>query len=389
MSPLCESFRTAEQLNQMEPFYPLLVRVCDRCFLVQLEEYVAPEAIFTEYAYFSSVSKSWLQHASTYAERMISLLRLDAHSRVVELGSNDGYLLRNFVERAIPVLGVEPAQNIAAFAREHGVPTLAVFFGVSAARDLVASDQQADLIVANNVLAQAPDLHDFVEGAQLLLKPNGTLTIEVPHLLRLVQGNQFDTIYHEHFSYFSLLTLERLLSAHGLTVFDVEELPTHGGSLRVYGRHQADAARPISQRVENLRAAERAAGLTELEFYTSFQEQVAETKRQLLDFLISAKRKNQSIVGYGAPGKGNTLLNYCGIRTDFLDYTVDLNPHKQGLFLPGTKIPIVHPDVILESRPDYILILPWNIKNEIIEQMERVRAWGCRFVVPIPSVEVV
>ncbi|MBV9599116.1 MAG: class I SAM-dependent methyltransferase [Chloroflexi bacterium] len=385
MSPLCESFRTAEQLNTMEPFYPLRTYVCEECFLAQLEEYVAPESIFSDdYAYHSSYSSSWLRHARDYVEAMIARLGLDEGSRVIELGSNDGYLLQYFAERHVPVLGIDPAHNVAALARQRGVPTLEAFFGESVATELVASGERADLIVANNVLAQAPHLHDFLEGVRLLLGRCGTLSVEVPHLLRLITGNQFDTIYHEHFSYFSLLSLERVLASHGLVVFDVEELPTHGGSLRFFVRHASDSTRPTSGRVFELRAREVAAGMTTLDFYGAFRNQVHETKHQLLRCLIDLKQHGHTVVGYGAPGKANTLLNYCGIRTDLLEYTVDLNPYKQGLFTPGTHIPILHPDAIAETRPSHILILPWNLRDEIMQQLGYVKEWGCRFVVPIP-----
>ncbi|MBV9173880.1 MAG: methyltransferase domain-containing protein [Chloroflexi bacterium] len=388
MSPLCESFRTPEQLNTMEPFFPLRTYVCEQCFLAQLEEYVAPEIIFSDYAYHSSYSSSWLEHARDYVETMIGRLALDHGSRVIELGSNDGYLLQYFVERHVPVLGIDPAHNLAALARQRGVPTLEAFFGESVARDLVAAGEQADLIVANNVLAQAPNLHDFVEGVRLLLGRCGTLSVEVPHLLRLILGNQFDTIYHEHFSYFSLLSVERVLRSHRLVVFDVEELPTHGGSLRLFVRHESDATRPISARVIELRRREVAAGMTSLAFYDAFRDRVHQTKHTLLQCLIELKQNGHVIVGYGAPGKANTLLNYCGIRTDLLDYTVDLNPHKQGLFTPGTHIPILHPGAIADTRPSHIFILPWNLRDEIMRQLEYVRGWGCKFIMAIPALSV-
>ena len=388
MSPLCESFLTPDQLNQMEPFYPLHAYVCEQCFLVQVCDYVAPESIFSEYAYFSSYSDSWLAHARRYTDAVIDRLGLDHHSLVVELGSNDGYLLQFFVARAIPVLGIEPARNVARAAVAKGVPTLVSLFGQTVATQLVAEGKRADLIVGNNVLAQVPDPNDFVAGVKALLKPQGVVTIEFPHLLRLMADNQFDTIYHEHFSYFSLLSASAIFRTHGLTLFDVEELPTHGGSLRIYARHVDDASRPQTARLSALLAREAAAGLHHLERYLSFPEQVHETKRRLLDFLIAAKRRGKSIVGYGAPGKGNTLLNYCGIRRDFLDYTVDRNPYKHGRFTPGTHIPIHPPDKINDTRPDYVLILPWNIKDEIMDQMAAIRSWGGQFVVPIPDVKV-
>ena len=388
MSPLCESYLTAEQLNRMEPFYPLHVFVCDRCFLVQLEEYVSPESIFTEYAYFSSYADSWLQHAKRYTEAMIGRFGIHAGSRVVELASNDGYLLQYFVAKGIPVLGVEPAANVARSAEEKGVPTLVRFFGEQLANEMRESGKAADLLIGNNVLAQVPDLNDFVKGMKILLKPGGIITMEFPHLVKLVEENQYDTIYHEHFSYFSLVAAEAIFAHHGLTIFDVEELSTHGGSLRIFACHREDETRPVGSRVTALRAREVEAGLTRMEYYRSFGEKVKETKRKLLEFLIQSKRDGKTICGYGAPGKGNTLLNYCGIRTDFLDYTVDRNPYKHGKFTPGTHIPIYDPDRIRQTKPDYLLILPWNVKDEIMTQMAHIRAWGGRFVVPIPDVRV-
>jgi len=389
MSPLCESYLSTSELNAMEPFYPLHVYVCGQCFLVQLEEYVSPAHIFTEYAYFSSYADTWLQHARAYTELMTQRFGLNNESQVVEVASNDGYLLQYFVAQGIPALGIEPAANVAKVAIEKGVPTLVEFFGVASAHRLVTAGQQADLLLGNNVLAQVPDLNDFVGGLKILLKPHGVLTLEFPHLMRLMAGNQFDTIYHEHFSYFSFITVEKIFAAHGLTLFDVEELPTHGGSLRIYARHTQDSARTIQPAVAALRQREEAAGFTQMACYTAFAEQVKATKRALLAFLIEAKRAGKTIAGYGAPGKGNTLLNYCGIRTDFLDYTVDRNPYKQGKFLPGTRIPIYHPDKIQATRPDYVLILPWNFKEEIMQQLAYVRTWGAQFVVPIPEVNVV
>ncbi len=388
MSPLCESFLTREQLNQMEPFYPLHAYVCEECFLVQVEEYVGPEQIFSEYAYFSSYSRAWLEHAKSYTDMIVSRLGLDHTSQVIELGSNDGYLLQYFMARGIRVLGVEPAGNVAAAAIAKGVPSTTRLFGLETAQELLAGGHHPDLIVGNNVLAQVADLNGFVAGMKKLLKPGGVITMEFPHLLRLMDENQFDTIYHEHFSYFSLMSAERIFAAHGLTLFDVEEMWTHGGSLRIYARHQEDEARPVGPRVRALLAREKAVGLDRPERYAAFAEQVRETKWRLLEFLIGAKRRGKSIAGYGAPGKGNTLLNYCGIRTDFLDYTVDRNPYKHGRFTPGTHIPIHPPEKILETRPDYVLILPWNLKDEIIEQMSAVQAWGGQFVVPIPDVKV-
>jgi hypothetical protein len=388
MSPLCESYLTAEQLNQMEPFYPLHVQVCGQCFLVQVQEYVRPDRIFDEYAYFSSYSDSWLRHARAYVDMIVERLALGDTSRVVELGSNDGYLLQYFVATGIPALGIEPAANVAAAAVRRGVPTRVMLFGRDTAPAVVAEHGRADLIVGNNVLAQVSDLNGFVAGMKLLLAPRGVVTMEFPHLARLMAENQFDTIYHEHFSYFSFLTAERVFAAHGLTLFDVEELPTHGGSIRIYARHAEDGSRPIGDRARRLRAREASAGFDRLDGYRSFTEQVHETKRRLLEFLIAARRRAKMVAGYGAPGKGNTLLNYCGIRTDFLDYTVDRNPYKHGKFLPGTHIPIFPPERIDETKPDYLLILPWNLKDEIMEQMSGIRAWGGQFVVPIPDVKV-
>jgi 2-polyprenyl-3-methyl-5-hydroxy-6-metoxy-1,4-benzoquinol methylase len=388
MSPLCESYLSADQLNRMEPFFPLHVYVCERCFLVQLEEFVSPEEIFTEYAYFSSYSDTWLQHARAYTDSMVERFHLDERSKVVEVASNDGYLLQYFVEKGVPVLGIEPARNVAKVAIEKGVPTLMEFFGQECAYRLAAEGGHADLIAGNNVLAQVPDINDFVAGLKILLKPQGVITIEFPHLMSLVAENQFDTIYHEHFSYFSFITAEKIFAAHGLTLFDVEELPTHGGSLRIYACHNEDPSKPVSRRAAELKHRERQAGMMGMAYYTAFDEQVKETKRKLLEFLIRVKRSGKIIAGYGAPGKGNTLLNYCGVRTDILDYTVDRNPYKQGKFLPGTHIPIYHPDKIGETKPDYVLILPWNFKDEIMQQMGFIRDWGGQFVVPIPEAKV-
>ena len=388
MSPLCESYLSSEQLNGMEPFYPLHANVCHNCYLVQLESYVSPEYIFTEYAYFSSYADTWLQHAKAYTDLMVERFHLNEQSYVVEIASNDGYLLQYFVEKNIPCLGIEPAANVAKVALDKGVPTLVEFFGVESARRLADQGKQADLLLGNNVLAQVPDLNDFVAGMKILLKPQGVITVEFPHLMCLMAENQFDTIYHEHFSYFSFITAEKIFAAHGLTLFDVEELPTHGGSLRIYARHQEDSSKPKSDRAIELIKREKEAGFTQMECYANFAEQVKETKRKLLDFLIKVKREGKTVVGYGAPGKGNTLLNYCGIRTDFLDYTVDRNPYKQGKFLPGTHIPIYHPDKIAETKPDYVLILPWNFKDEIMKQMASIRNWGGQFVVFIPEVRV-
>jgi SAM-dependent methyltransferase len=388
MSPLCETYLEEHELNRMEPFYPLHVYVCEECFLVQLEEYVSPADIFSDYAYFSSYSDSWVAHAARYVEEVVARFGLDEANLVVEVASNDGYLLQHFVGRGIPVLGIEPAENVAEVAAERGIPTVVRFFGRQTGEDIRAEHGPADLLLGNNVLAQVPDLNDFVAGMKALLGPGGVLTMEFPHLFRLIDDNQFDTIYHEHFSYFSYYSVERVFGAHGITLFDVDELVSHGGSLRVYGRHTEDGSRTVTARVAELRQRELDAGVTSLETYASFAERVRETKRRLLAFLIEARRAGKSVVGYGAPGKGNTLLNYCGIREDFLDYTVDRSPYKQGRYTPGTHIPIFPPDHIRETRPDYVLILPWNLTKEIVEQASWIRDWGGRFVVPIPEVRV-
>jgi SAM-dependent methyltransferase len=388
MSPLCESYIAESDLDKMEPFYPLHVKVCSACFLVQVGQYVRADEIFTEYAYFSSFSTAWLKHAEEYVGMIAERLRLDAKSLVIELASNDGYLLQYFVRRGIPSLGIEPAANVAKAARERGVETEVAFFDEEFATKLRESGRQADLVLGNNVLAQIPDLNSFIAGIPEILKPSGTATFEFPHLMRLFEGNQFDTIYHEHFCYFSLLSIEAIFARHGMTVFDVEELWTHGGSLRIHVRHTSDATRPPSPRLVELRAREEQKGYKKIETYTRFEDQVRETKRKLLELLIRAKAEKKRVVGYGAPGKGNTLLNYCGVRTDFLEFTVDKNPYKQGKFLPGTHIPILHPSKIDEARPDYVLILPWNFKDEIVEQLAHIRTWGGRFVVPIPEATV-
>ena len=388
MSPLANSYLTPFELNRKEAFYPLHVYLCDECLLVQLEEFKSPEHIFTDYAYFSSYSDSWVRHARAYAELVTARFGLGPHSWVLELASNDGYLLQYFVEKGIPVLGIEPAVNVAQAAIENGIPTLVQFFGVELARELIGEGKRADLVVGNNVLAHVPRLNDFIRGMKVILRPSGVITMEFPHLLQLMAGNQFDTIYHEHFSYFSFLTVERIFASHGLTLFDVEELPTHGGSLRIYGRHRADSSNPITSRVEELRAREINEGLDRVECYLPFAERVKLTKRKLLAFLIRAKEEGKSIVGYGAAAKGNTLLNYCGVGTDFIDYTVDRSPHKQDHFLPGTHIPIYHPDRIKETQPDYLLVLAWNLRDEIMESITHIRDWGGRFVVAVPEIEI-
>jgi C-methyltransferase-like protein/putative zinc binding protein/methyltransferase family protein len=387
-SPLANAYLSEAQLAEREPFYPLRVYVCDGCFLVQLPPAVAPAEMFQDYAYFSSYSDSWLRHARTYAEGVIERLGLDSTSKVIEIASNDGYLLKYFKELGVPVLGIEPAANVAAAAQQAGIPTLIEFFGLDTARRLRAEGEQGSLLVGNNVLAHVPDLTGFVEGLEVLLEPGGVVTMEFPHLLWLIENGEFDTIYHEHLFYFSLIAVERVFAQAGLTLFDVEELPTHGGSLRIYARHADDHSKRVETAVDELRSRERHAGLDRLDIYESFDERAREVKRGLLDFLIRRKREGKSIVGYGAAAKGNTLLNYCGIRRDFLDYVVDRSPHKQGLFLPGTHLPILDPGAVSETKPDYLLILPWNLRDEIMEQMSHVRAFGCKFVVPIPETAV-
>jgi SAM-dependent methyltransferase len=384
MSPLANSYLPPERVNGMEPFYPLRALVCGNCFLVQLEEFETPERIFSDYAYFSSYSSSWLEHSRRYAEQMVGRLGLDDDSHVVEIASNDGYLLQFFHDRQIPVLGIEPAANVAKVALQKGIPTLVEFFGRETASSL-AGESSADLLLGNNVLAHVPDLNDFVAGMQILLKPGGVITMEFPHLMRLIEDNQWDTIYHEHFSYFSFLTVSRVFEAHGLRLFDVEELPTHGGSLRIYGCHEEDPAKAESEAARELRLRERAAGYEQLETYLGYGRRVEADKRQILDFLIDIKEQGLRIVGYGAPAKGNTLLNYCGVRRDFIDYTCDLNPHKQGHFLPGSHIPIRSPDAIREDRPDVVLILPWNLKDEIVQQLSFIGEWGGRFAARTPE----
>lgn len=388
MSPLANSYIKPDQLNRMEPFYPLHVYVCEECLLVQLQQFSTPHDIFSDYAYFSSFSDSWLAHAKAYVDMIVERFRLDRSSKVVEIASNDGYLLQNFVSRGIPVLGVEPASNIAEVAKKKGIHTKVAFFGEKTALDLAAEGWVADLIIGNNVLAHVPDLNDFVSGLKILLKPTGLITMEFPHLLQLMQQNQFDTIYHEHFSYFSFLAVEQVFARHGMKLFDVEELSTHGGSLRIYACHNDDTSKPIEARAKELKLREETAGFGQLSHYRSFGLQVEATKRKLLSFLISAKQDGKHVVGYGAPAKGNTLLNYCGVRADLLDYTVDRSPHKQGHFLPGVHIPIYEPGRVRDTRPDYLLILPWNIREEVMQQMSYIREWGGKFVVPIPEVQV-
>lgn len=390
MSPIANDYLSQDQLNRVENFYPIRANVCDKCLLVQLEEIESPAYMFGDgnYPYFSSYSDSWLKHAKAYSDMIISKLGLNQNSQVVEIASNDGYMLQYFQEKQIPVLGIEPAGNVAKVAQEKGIPVIVKFFGVETAKEVVSQGKQADLLLGNNVLAHVPDLNDFVAGMKLVLKPSGVLTMEFPHLLQIVSGNQFDTIHEEHFSYLSLLTVEQIFTTHGLTLFDVEEIPTHGGSIRIYGKHDNLPTPIVSDRIAEVKQKEIAAGLHQIETYLKFKERVKETKRKLLTFLIEAQEAGKVIVAYGAPSKGNILLNYCGIGTDFIDYVVDRNPHKQGLFMPGSHIPILSPDKIWETQPDYLLILAWNLKDEVMEQMAKIREWGGKFVVPIPEAQV-
>jgi len=388
MSPLSNSYLSESQLQSMERFYPLHAYVCASCFLVQLPEFETPENIFSDYAYFSSYSESWLRHCQAYAADMVKRWRLGGSSRVVEIASNDGYLLQYFKALGVPVLGIEPAANVAETAMARGIPTDVAFFGEKKGTELARAGKSADLIAANNVLAHVPDINDFVMGFKCALNPGGCVTVEFPHLLQLIRQNQFDTIYHEHFSYLSLGFVSKLFATHGLRVFDVEELTTHGGSLRVYGCHAQDDNKPTNDSVPALQAREQERGLLDLATYRRFSEGVVRTKCNVLDFFIDAKRAGQRIAGYGAPAKGNTLLNFCGIGPELLPFTVDKSPHKQGLFLPGTHIPVHSPEVIAETKPDYVFILPWNLRDEIVNQMAVVRKWGGKFVVPIPELEI-
>ena len=385
LQPLSEKYLKPEQLNQRELFYPLHVYFCDNCLLVQLEESITPKEIFKEYAYFSSSSKGWIRHTETYAKMIIDKLGLGNDSQVVEIGSNDGYLLQFFASRGIPVLGVEPAANVAEEAISKGIPTIVNFFGIEISKELLKSNKMADLLVCNNILAQVPDINGFVEGLKILLKPSGVITLEFHHLLNLMERNQFDTISHERFSYFSFFIVEKILASHGLTIFDVEELTTHGGSLRVYARHVEDVAKRVTANVSKLKKKEQTAGLIKTEKYLMFSEKVKEIKRSILDLLIKLKYNRKSIVGYGAHAEAHTILNYCCIRSDFLDYTVDINPKKQGKFIAGVRIPIFHPSKIEETKPDYVVVLPWNIKNEIMNQISYIGRWGGKFILLIPE----
>jgi len=389
LSPMANNYLKAEELKQEEQRFPLRVYVCGECFLVQLEEWESPENIFGDYAYFSSYSESWLRHAKRYVGEMIERFGIGPENKVVEIASNDGYLLQYFVDRGIPVLGIEPARNVAVVARSRGIPTRVDFFGEATARTLRREGLRADLLIGNNVLAHVPNLNDFVKGLKILLADHGIVTMEFPHLARLCAECQIDTIYHEHFSYFSLIAVEKVFAAHGLKLFDVEELSTHGGSLRIFAQHNVGGRHPVSKRVRDLRKREIEAGYSDLNGYLAFEERAVRTKEKLIEFLVNAKRAGKRVVGYGAPAKGNTLLNYCGITSELVEYTVDRSPHKQGRFLPGTHIPIYEPERINATKPDYILILPWNLQDEIISQLSFARTWGAQFVVPIPEPRVI
>ncbi len=387
-SPLSNSFLKEEMLNQSEKFYPLCVYVCEKCLLVQLPEFENPQNIFGDYAYFSSYSDSWLKHSKDYVNMIIKRFNFKKNSRVVEIASNDGYLLQYFKEKNIPILGIEPAENVAKVAVQKGIPTLIKFFGTDTAKELVRQEKSADLIIGNNVLAHVPNLNDFVEGLKIFLKPEGIITMEFPHLLNLIKYVQFDTIYHEHFSYYSLLIVEKVFSSHGLTIFDVEELSTHGGSLLIYVKHSENNSIPISKNIQELLKKEKDFGLENILTYKSFMTKVEIIKKNLKEFFISSKNDGKKIVCYGAAAKGNTLLNYCGIGLDLIDYVVDRNPHKQELFLPGTHLPIKSPEEVKKTKPDFLVILPWNLKKEIMEQMSFIREWEGKFVVPIPEVKI-
>jgi SAM-dependent methyltransferase len=389
LSPLANTYLKEEDLQHEEKRFPLRVYVCNECLLVQLEEWESPENIFGDYAYFSSYSESWLRHAKTYVGRMMARFGFGPDSKVVEIASNDGYLLQFFVDRGVPVLGIEPARNVAEVARSRGIPTRVDFFGETTARTLRREGLRADLLIGNNVLAHVPNLNDFVKGLKIVLAEQGIITMEFPHLMRLCADCQIDTIYHEHFSYFSFIAVEKIFGSHGLTLFDVEELSTHGGSLRIFAQHRAGGRQPISKHVEDLRRREIEVGYAGLTGYLAFEKRAVRTKEKLIEFLVAAKKAGKRVAGYGAPAKGNTLLNYCGITTDLVEYTVDRSPHKQGRFLPGTHIPVYEPERINATKPDYILILPWNLQDEIVSQLSFARTWGAQFVVPIPEARIV
>jgi len=388
-SPLANSFLKKEMLNKSERFFPLCVYVCDKCFLVQLPEYENPENIFGNYAYFSSYSDMWLKHAENYVNLILNRFSFDKNNLVIEIASNDGYLLQYFKKKGIPILGIEPAINVAEVAKQKGIPTIVKFFGTKTAKELVKEAKSADLIIGNNVLAHVPNLNDFVNGLKILLSKNGVITLEFPHLMKLIQQNQFDTIYHEHFSYFSLFVTNAIFSHHKLKIFDVEQLPTHGGSLRLFVTHNENENITISKKVNDLINEEHQFGLINIETYRNFSSKVESVRKKLLGFLNTTKKEGKKVVCYGAAAKGNTLLNYCKVDSSLVDYIVDKNPHKQGKFLPGSHLPIKSPDEILKTKPSFVLILPWNIKDEIINQMSHIKKWGGKFVIPIPEVNII
>lgn len=388
-SPLCEEFVKPEHVNSGQQFYPLHAYVCEECLLVQVDEYVSPEDIYSDYYYFSSYSDSWLKHARDYVEMMTDCYGINRDSFVVEIASNDGYLLQYFKDKEIPILGIEPSENVARESIKRGIPTEKVFFGEKVAKDLKKKYRSADLILGNNVLAHVPKINDFVKGLEVMLSEEGIMTFEFPHLLQLVENNQFDTIYHEHFFYYSLLAVQSIFKKHGMKIFEVQELSTHGGSLRIFVTGESNNDYPVSDNVDRILSLEKERGYLDMDFYRSFDKHVQRTKTDILKLLIDLKSQDKTIVGYGAPGKGNTLLNYCGIRRDFIDYTVDRNPNKHGYYLPGSLIPIFHPDKIKETKPDYVFILPWNLKDEIMQQISYVREWGGKFIIPIPEPTVI
>ena len=388
-TPLANSYLKDFQIKKPEKKFPLKVYVCKNCFLVQLKEYESPVEIFSEYAYLSSYSTSWLKHVEDYVDMMIKRFNFNKKNLIMEIASNDGYLLQYFQQNKIPILGIEPAQNVAKIAKRKGINTINEFFGVKLAKSLINNKKMADLVIGNNVLAHVPDINDFVEGIKLILKPNGIATIEVPHLLKLIKHNEFDTIYHEHFSYFSLTVLKQIFASHELLIFDVEEISTHGGSLRIFIKHKKNKKFVINRKIYSLVSREKKYGLCKLSTYTKFEQNIKKTKNELNRFLKKSKDSSKTVIGYGAPAKGNTLLNYCGIKPKHLFYTVDMSPYKQNLFLPGSHIPIKHPSEIMKTKPDYLLILPWNLKNEIMEQMNFIRKWGGQFVIPIPNLQII
>jgi 2-polyprenyl-3-methyl-5-hydroxy-6-metoxy-1,4-benzoquinol methylase len=385
-SPASNSFLTKEQLNEPEVFYPLKVYTCSNCFLVQVDEYKKSGAIFNnEYVYYSSYSTSWLAHAKQYVELMTERFNLNKNSQVIEIASNDGYLLQYFKQKNIPVLGIEPTANTAQVAEEKGIESIVDFFGVRLAETLIAKGIQADLLLGNNVLAHVPDINDFVGGMKIILKPQGVITMEFPHLMQLVENNQFDTIYHEHFSYLSFHTVKKIFEAQGLEMFDVDELPTHGGSLRIYAKHKEDSSKNISENVDALLKKEEDKGMLNLSYYNNFQQKALHIKLIFTNFLIEQKKAGKSVAAYGAAAKGNTLLNYCGIKNDLIEFVVDANPHKQNKWLPASHIPVVHEDYLKQIRPDYVIILPWNLKAEITKQLSYIKDWNAQFVIPIPE----